>query len=340
LKEVYTEVTMSASVEAEVRDVDLDAQQAARDAVMKVPAFPELQVRLTRVFGPGAERDMVHQLVYWFRKPKMQNRWWAYLTREHWYEQRGLNRKQVDKARRRLKAHESGVVQEKLGPYKRIHYFIDWVALAELLRIPLKGVPMDECETEGFRTPLKGVPKPSDPPLGVSDSSDPHSTGDTPDTYAGNPPTGGVPTNTGKYAGAFPQDNSALQAGAEPAKAEPAPQPINEEPIDLDDLEQPDENKRHSQVGETRHETASARAEVADPKSARKIRSALENPNPELRAVLERYHAGEMDLAGLADAMRHRPYLAGTLAWSQLRTDHVGEALEELGLLERVAVAS
>src|SRR5215208_536704 len=112
---------------------DAEAQQVARDAVMEISPFPELLKRLTRVFGPGPERDMVHQLVYWFSKPKMQNRWTVYLTRENWRDQRGLNRKQVDKGRMRLKAHPSGVVEEKMGPYKRIHYRIDWVKLADLL---------------------------------------------------------------------------------------------------------------------------------------------------------------------------------------------------------------
>jgi hypothetical protein len=117
---------------------DLEAQRAARDAVMKIPPFPELQTRLTRVLGPGAERDMLHQLVYWFSKPKMQSRWWAYKTFQEWRDERGLNRKQVDKARARLRPR--GVLEEKYGPHKRIHYRLDWVRLAELLLIPLKGV--------------------------------------------------------------------------------------------------------------------------------------------------------------------------------------------------------
>src|SRR5215217_9719647 len=118
-----------------------NAEQAARDAVMEIPAFPELLTRLTRVFGPGPERDMIHQLVYWFSKPKIQDRWTVYLTRKNWRDQRGLNRKQVDKGRARLEAHPSGVVKEKMGPYKRIHYRIDWVKLADVLglEIPLKG---------------------------------------------------------------------------------------------------------------------------------------------------------------------------------------------------------
>jgi hypothetical protein len=222
--------------------VDAEAQRAARGAIMEIPAFPELLTRLTRVFGPGPERDMVHQLVYWFSKPNMQHRWTAYLTRENWRDQRGLNRKQVDKGRRRLKAHPSGVVEEKMGPYKRIHYRIDWVKLAALLGLetPLKGVPMDDdfddfddFDDEDLRTPLKGEPKPSDPPLGVAGSSDPPQMDDTPDTYAENSSNGGGPSNTGAFAGAFSQDNpptgGAEPAKAEPAKAEPAPLLINKD---------------------------------------------------------------------------------------------------------------
>lgn len=236
---------------------DAEAQRAARDAVIKIPAFPELLTRLTRAFGPGPERDMVHQLVYWFSKPKMQNRWTAYLTRENWRDQRGLNRKQVDKGRRRLKAHPSGVVEEKMGPYKRVHYRIDWVKLADLLGLetPLKRVPMDDdfddLDEEDLRTPLKGTPKPSDPPLEVADSSAPPEMDDAPDIYAENPVNGGVPSNTEAFAGAFSQDNPPT-GGAEPAFAEPAPPKINKEiePQEGKLPPLPDANKRHSQAPE------------------------------------------------------------------------------------------
>jgi hypothetical protein len=252
---------------------DAEAQRVARDAIMEIPAFPELLTRLTRVFGPGPERDMVHQLVYWFSKPKMQDRWTAYLTRENWRDQRGLNRKQVDKGRRRLKAHPSGVVEEKMGPYKRIHYRIDWVKLAALLGLetPLKGVPIDDgfddfddFDDEDLRTPLKGVPKPSDPPLGVAGSSDPPQMDDTPDTYAENSSNGGVPSNTGALAGEYLQDNSTLQVGAEPAKAEPAPLLINKDKEPKEGLAPPSEDKRHSQNGHTPSESGLERERVEE----------------------------------------------------------------------------
>jgi hypothetical protein len=179
-------------------EVDAAAQRDARDAIMQIPPFPELQTRLTRVFGPGPERDMVHQLVYWYRKPKMQNRWTLYKTYEEWREERGLNRKQVDKARRRLKVHPSGVVTEKRGQYKRIHYRIDWVALADLLLIPLKGVQIEEwdddsldCEEESNLTPPRGVQFQSDPPKGGTVQSDPPQQALRPIPMPQTPPQGG-----------------------------------------------------------------------------------------------------------------------------------------------------
>ena len=260
---------------------DAEAQRAARDAIMEIHPFPELLTRLTRVFGPGPERDMVHQLVYWFSKPKMQNRWTAYLTRENWRDQRGLNRKQVDKGRRRLKAHPSGVVEEKMGPYKRIHYRIDWVKLAALLglEIPLKGVPMhddfDDFDEEDLRTPLKGVPKPTEPPLGVPGSSAPPEMDVAPDTYAENPANVRVPSNTGAYAGAFYQNNHPAGC-AEPAFAEPAPPEINkkEEPKDSSLSSPPAQDKRHSENGHAPSQNAAVRdkveKDVTPPKPANK----------------------------------------------------------------------
>ena len=111
--------------------LDLQMQQEAREAVLAIPQFPDLEKRLVSVFGPTAEALMVHQLIYWYRRPKMQNRWTLYKTRDEWREERGLNRKQVDRGRARLKPF--GVVEERIGPYRRVHYRIDWVHLAEVL---------------------------------------------------------------------------------------------------------------------------------------------------------------------------------------------------------------
>jgi hypothetical protein len=237
---------------------DVEAQRVARNAIMEIPSFPELLTRLTRVFGPGAERDMIHQLIYWFSKPKMQNRWWAYKTADEWRDERGLNRKQVNKARARLKPF--GVLEEKYGNYKRLHYRIDWVRLAELLSLPLKGgqsYEWDDFEDDDFLDeplePLKGGQSSwSDTPKGESIVIDTPQMDDAPDSYAKNPSVEGGQTNARDYTGDYPQDNSLLQSGAEPAFAEPAPTQINEkeEPKEGNLSAQPDTDKRHSQVAE------------------------------------------------------------------------------------------
>jgi hypothetical protein len=123
-------------------------------------------------------------------------------------------------------------VEEKMGPYKRIHYRIDWVKLADLLglQIALKGVPMEDdfdiFGEEDLRPPLKGMPEPSAPPLGGTESLAPPEMDDIPDTYAENHANGGVPSNTGAFAGAFSQDNHPTGC-AGPAFAEPGAQQMN-----------------------------------------------------------------------------------------------------------------
>jgi hypothetical protein len=242
-------------VETEYHNVvQAQEQRAARDAIMEIPAFPELLTRLTRVFGPGAERDMIHQLIYWFSKPKMQHRWWAYKTADEWRDERGLNRKQVNKARARLKPF--GVLEEKYGNYKRIHYRIDWVRLAELLSIPLKGgqsYEWDDLEDDDFYDeplePLKGGQSSwSDTPKGGSIAIDTPQMDDTPDTYAENPSKGGGQTNAREYAGEYLQDNYDFQSTASTAFAEPAAQEIKEKDQEL--LSQTGDDKRHSPIGE------------------------------------------------------------------------------------------
>ncbi len=54
---------------------DAEAQRAARDAIMAIPAFPELERRLISVLWTTSQALMIHQLVYWFSNPKIQNRW-------------------------------------------------------------------------------------------------------------------------------------------------------------------------------------------------------------------------------------------------------------------------
>ena len=143
--------TAADSFERNGPGTDAEAQRAARDAIMAIPVFPELERRLISVLAPTSEALMIHQLVYWFSRPKMQNRWSAYKTYKEWKDERGLNRRQVDKGRKRLKANK--LVEEKYGNYKRIVYQIDWVRLAGLLLIPLKegqSYDLDDFEDEDF----------------------------------------------------------------------------------------------------------------------------------------------------------------------------------------------
>jgi hypothetical protein len=248
---------------------DAEAQRAARDAIMEIPAFPELLTRLTRVFGPGAERDMIHQLIYWFSKPKMQHRWWAYKTADEWRDERGLNRKQVNKGRARLKPW--GVLEEKYGNYKRLHYRINWVRLAELLSIPLKGGQSDEWDAfeddpfiDELSEPLKGGQSSwDDTPKGGSNVIAPPRSGDNPDTYAENHLNGGGQTNAREYAGEYLQENSPLQGAPEPALAEPGAIEINRDKEQKEGVEAPPStNKLHSQVDETQQPTLAREVEV------------------------------------------------------------------------------
>jgi hypothetical protein len=216
---------------------DAEAQRVARAAIMEMPAFPELERRLISVLGPTSEAIMIHQLVYWFSKRKMQNRWSAYKTYKEWKDERGLNRKQVDKGRKRLNANK--LVEEKYGNYKRIEYQVDWVKLAELLLIPLKGgqsYDLDDLKDDDFDVlgeeplyPLKGGQSSSDIPKGGTVQNDTPLMDDSPDTYAENSTFGGVQSNARDYTVAYEQDNPTLQVGAEPAFAEPAPLLINKD---------------------------------------------------------------------------------------------------------------
>jgi hypothetical protein len=245
---------------AERNSADAEAQRAARDAIMEIPAFPELERRLISVLGPTSEAIMIHQLVYWFSKPKMQPRWSAYKTYKEWKDERGLNRKQVDKGRKRLRARK--LVEMKYGNYKRIEYQVDWVKLAELLLIPLKGgqsYDLDDFENDDFDDlldkplyPLKGGQSSTDTTKGGTVQNDIPQIDDTPDTYAENSSFGGVQSNAREYAVAYEQNNSTLQVGAEPAFAEPAPPEINknEEPKEDDLSSPPNTDKRHSQAAE------------------------------------------------------------------------------------------
>jgi hypothetical protein len=216
----------------EPTDEEMAEQRAARDAIQSIDLFPELQTRLTAVYGPTAERDMVHQMIYWLSKTKMQQRWTIYLTRQNWRDQRGLNRKQVDRGRARLRVHPAAIVAEKVGPYKRVHYRIDWVALAEVLdlRPPLKGAPSSDESEAVLRPPLKGAPEPSAPPEGDTISSATPETGAPADTYEENTQDGRGPSNTGDYPGDYLQEIP-LTEGGDGSESRTAPGEIDKEQL-------------------------------------------------------------------------------------------------------------
>ena len=214
----------------------------ARQAVQGMTAFPELLVRLTRIFGPGPERDIVHQLVYWFGRAGMQNRWTLYKTFEEWHEERGLNRKQVDRARKRLAP--TRIVVEKKGPYKRVHYRIDWVRLQQVLEggrlYPLKGdqplTVLPKRVADEPDTP-KGGAIMTVPPLGDTVATAPPRVDDTLRRNGEYPASEGVQSNTEAYATEYrsspprrsPTGNSSLQEGANGFSSRPAPPSIRQE---------------------------------------------------------------------------------------------------------------
>src|SRR5215212_791409 len=97
--------------------VDRAAEQAARDAIVQIPLFPELTVALRGALGYGPHVDMLQHFIYWLhpRHPKMQKRWWLFKTYDEWRTECRLSRKQVDKGRKVFA--ERGLVEEKKGPH-------------------------------------------------------------------------------------------------------------------------------------------------------------------------------------------------------------------------------
>jgi hypothetical protein len=110
-------------------------QQAARDAIMEIPLFPDLTVALRKALGYGPHVDMLQHFVYWFhpRKRKMQKRWTLYKTYDEWLDDCGLTERQVKKGRKVLR--DLGLVSEHKGPHYRVHYRVDWVALLGALSV-------------------------------------------------------------------------------------------------------------------------------------------------------------------------------------------------------------
>ncbi len=239
---------------------------AARAAVTRMQLFPHLERELVKTFGPGPA-IFLHQLVYWFDKPKMQNRRWLYKTYKEWRDERGLGRKTVDSARRRLA--KLGVLEEKHGPNKRLHYRVDWIKLAELLKLEVRCANAEEDFFEDFDVP-EG-PEESLHPIGDSDSL--HPIGDSSDCtlkgtvmtapYRGQSNTGDY---AGTYAGDYPSVDSLLQSGAD-ALSRATPQEINN---DFEDLEErtsppPVNDKRHPMDGAASPTKTAPRETVDEP---------------------------------------------------------------------------
>jgi hypothetical protein len=192
-------------------DFDVEAQQAARDAVMEIPLFPDLDVLLIDKLTYGPHCKMLQHFAYWFhpRHPKMQERWTMYKTYEEWRSETGLKRKQVDKGREKLR--ELGLVTEKKGPHGRLHYRIDWVALAEVLSLSPVGEQTDDLDDlDDFdfdEISLSPVGEQGQfVPLGEQSSLSPY----------------GEHANTGDYAGDYLTGKTLLQRADEPAFAEPS----------------------------------------------------------------------------------------------------------------------
>jgi len=181
-------------------DFDGEAQQAARDAIMEMPLFPDLTVQLRDALEYGPHCDMLQHFVYWFhpRHPKMQKRWTMYKTYTEWREECGLARKQVDKGRARLR--ELGLVTEKKGPHGRVHYQVDWVALAEDLSLSPCGEQTDEFD-EWFDDDLD---ENSLSPYGEQGQFVPQGEQSSLSPY-------GEQANTGDYAEDYVTGNSTLQ---------------------------------------------------------------------------------------------------------------------------------
>lgn len=231
---------------------DREVQRAARDAVMEIQLFPDLAVKLKNATGYGPHVDMLQHFCYWFhpRHPKMRDRWTMYKTYQEWREECGLARKQVDKGREALR--KLGLVTEKKGPHGRVHYRVDWVAVANVLSLSPIGEQTDDVDDD-FDDLEDEI---SLSPVGEQGQF-------VPQGEQGSLSPVGEHANTGENAGEYLTENSLLQSGAEPAFAESAPplQVNKENVIDLDDLE-PLDDKRHSQEIPTQSETTAARGKL------------------------------------------------------------------------------
>jgi hypothetical protein len=211
---------------------DYEAQQAARDAVMAIPLFPDLAVALKHAIGYGPHVDMLQHFVYWFhpRHRTMQKRWTLYKTYKEWKDECGLTDRQVKKGRKVLR--DLGLVTEHKGPRYRVHYRIDWVALADVLRLDAITDQPDDFgdDFDEFRLDA------------IADQRQVGRHGDQakPDAITDQP-------NTGDYGSRLLSGNSLLHSGDEPAFAEPPPPHMNGKREEVRASRGALEDKRHSQ---------------------------------------------------------------------------------------------
>ena len=247
---------------------DLDAQQAARDAIMEIDLFPDLTVALRRALGYGPHVEMLQHLTYWFsprRHPKMQRRWTLYKTYAEWWDECGLSRRQVERGRRALQ--ERGLVSEKKGPRGIIHYRPDWVAIAQTLNLEFRMPGYGE-HSEDFDDLHDWVE--DENCTGEDDSECPPTVGTVRmPAYGGHArmPAYGGHAISEEYVRREQAGEPLLQSGAEPAVAEPAPRARNGKPHQEQDAEAGvSDDKRRSQDGLTPSETTAKKAAHSPPK--------------------------------------------------------------------------
>ncbi len=242
------------------------AQQAARDAVMEIPLFPELNVALKKSLGYGPHVDMLQHFVYWFhpRKPKMQNRWTMYKTFDDWHDECGLTDRQVKKGRKRLL--ELGLLAWKRGQYGRVHYRVDWVTLVKILNPDGYGVPIDDADDDlfddfdEFNPDAYGVPIQSGR-FTVQANPDALPPRFNPDALPSDPTQ---ETTTEDYPEDYLTEETLLQsaAGAQ-NRAAPLNQ-INKEEELKEEQSSPGSDKRHSEESDASPQKESTIEEVLD----------------------------------------------------------------------------
>ena len=253
------------SVERNDTVEDAEARQAARDAVMEIPLFPDLIVRLRDALGYGPHCEMLQHYCYWMNpeKRKMRNRWSIWKTFDEWYEECGLTDRQVKKGRKKLR--ELGIMSHKRGQYSRVYYQVDWVALADALDL---SYVVDEDDIWFEDDEHEFIPDGNSVPNGNENGRsfrtatasdfipDGNSVQFIPDGY-------GVRLNTKEYAGDYLSGESSLQEAPEPAFAEPGAMNGNGKKEEKDSPP-PVEDKRHSQDSDTPSTEQALRDEVEE----------------------------------------------------------------------------